>query len=678
MNNIRKGFNVKVEPKIHNRFDIWKRNVETGVEEQVAYAENIVLDQMFTRLCSFLTYFNNIHYGTGSGTLASTRTSLFTFLGYKGVTNVEKIYGIPTSSWRQSCELGLTDNNGAVLTEVGIAYGSTSTNLVTHAMLRDMNGNPVSITKTAVDILTIYATIYFTLDDSHPSIKFFYPGDNDLIAYLMGGVAPPTYFYVGECGRASNWPGRIRGGVAGVYALGYSSSGSWVANIPNKRVTLATPRLAVDKGNGHLKEIDFAHSARLSLPAPGIFSGLDIVGATVGVGDGVNNTYLLPSRNVNDSGLTIKIDGVTTTAFTKSLINKFAELEMYEYNFDTDILTCVGISYDGLLSCQKGSVSGWGLYDFVDGVWVRRNQAPVGGWPTSGGNSVFFSMDKTVFSIGINVYDFTNGEWIARPPINPISNQGVCLSRNGLVVAVVLSSGSRMYVVDWVQGQWIARPNPSFASSYGVSDVGLSYDGSVIGADIYGAFRSYTWNGASWTQRTDKGSLSSTSVEALDITGEYCAICGKDYGSSLTLCQYINDAWVDLYSIGSSSEGADRVYICDDLSTIIYGIGTSPWFRIVRYEPGIGLSYVTSDSITNDSLRGSDMNAISGNGEYCILRGQGYPLAFSFPENTTKIVFDSPPANGAAITSDYTIDGIHKTAARVIDCTFTIQFGIPS
>jgi len=54
----------------------------------------------------------------------------------------------------------------------------------------------------------------------------------------------------------------------------------------------------------------------------------------------------------------------------------------------------------------------------------------------------------------------------------------------------------------------------------------------------------------------------------------------------------------------------------------------------------------------------------------------------------TTITFNTAPALNVAITADYrytcaitadyTVDGIHKTSTRVIDLTFTIQFGEPT
>jgi hypothetical protein len=41
----------------------------------------------------------------------------------------------------------------------------------------------------------------------------------------------------------------------------------------------------------------------------------------------------------------------------------------------------------------------------------------------------------------------------------------------------------------------------------------------------------------------------------------------------------------------------------------------------------------------------------------------------------TLIDFTNPPANGAPITADYTVDGLHKTNQYVVDVSFAIQFG---
>src|SRR5574344_85211 len=72
-----------VPMNIHNRFDIEVIDSRTGKIRQRAQAENVICSQLWTRLLSTSgTYFNYIHYGTGTGTPASANTSLFAFLGY--------------------------------------------------------------------------------------------------------------------------------------------------------------------------------------------------------------------------------------------------------------------------------------------------------------------------------------------------------------------------------------------------------------------------------------------------------------------------------------------------------------------------------------------------------------------------------------------------------------------
>ena len=41
----------------------------------------------------------------------------------------------------------------------------------------------------------------------------------------------------------------------------------------------------------------------------------------------------------------------------------------------------------------------------------------------------------------------------------------------------------------------------------------------------------------------------------------------------------------------------------------------------------------------------------------------------------TKVTFDTPPAEGVAITADYLVEGLHKTDQYVIDVSFAIAFG---
>lgn len=155
-----------VGASIHNRFDIEVVDAVSGKVKQKVRAENVICDQLWSRLFSGSNYNSGIHYGDGSGTPSPTDTSLFSFLGYiaSSTFSIKYDYDIDVYSVTKKAVLLETEAIGKTITEVGIAYGSTKTNLVTHAMLKDMNGNPVSLTKTSTDIFNVYATVFVHLN----------------------------------------------------------------------------------------------------------------------------------------------------------------------------------------------------------------------------------------------------------------------------------------------------------------------------------------------------------------------------------------------------------------------------------------------------------------------------------------------------------------------------------
>lgn len=155
--------NLDFNAKIHNRFDIEVHDAKTGEVKQRAQAFNVICDALWTRLLSGNAYFVYIIYGSGTGTPAATDTALFNKINAIYVTG--DTYSVNDDnltsavvSMRKQITIGTEVSNGSTIREVGIGYDDT--HIVTHAMLQDMNGNPISITKTNVDVITIYATIY--------------------------------------------------------------------------------------------------------------------------------------------------------------------------------------------------------------------------------------------------------------------------------------------------------------------------------------------------------------------------------------------------------------------------------------------------------------------------------------------------------------------------------------
>ena len=177
--------NLQLDINIHNKFDIEVIDAKTGKIKQQAQGFNIVCDNLWNYLCrsnfaNKLNYFKCILYGSGTGTPSVNDVNLFTYEGGKicynnsagdsssfsddGITGCEYYKDI-THCWiscKRSIQLSESEAVGVNITEVGIGSKNTvnSNALCTHAMLQDMNGNPISILKTNTDIINIYATIY--------------------------------------------------------------------------------------------------------------------------------------------------------------------------------------------------------------------------------------------------------------------------------------------------------------------------------------------------------------------------------------------------------------------------------------------------------------------------------------------------------------------------------------
>ena len=311
---------MKVEQKvgIRNKFTIHVDDIITG-EHKEYQAQNIVLNAMYTRLVNFQTYFVNIHFGTGTGTFTdATRTSLFTHLGTKAATTEFQTRLLPTSQWRRKIVINPDEFVGSTFSEVGVAYGATSSNLVTHAAIKDAAGNPISLgPKTATQVITIYADVFFGLGAFDAmyggKIRWVQPlANNELLAYLMGGTYPTQQFRVTRAPEFSNGtaPGS-HGQSANLLVAG------WIKDAANKKVTTPVPatttRLGVSVGNGEVRGFglgssDTAGTFRGQFPITGVFTSKAITGESLGSGDGTKVGFNLLWND--PASLVVKIDDV--------------------------------------------------------------------------------------------------------------------------------------------------------------------------------------------------------------------------------------------------------------------------------------------------------------------------------------------------------------------------------
>jgi len=286
--------------RIHNRFDFVITDVDTG-EVTKAKAENIVLDRMYGRLINFQTFFVNIVFGSGTGTLDATRTTLFTRIGSKAAINEQLIRSYPISVWTRYVRLGVDEFNGNTLREIGISDDATLIN--THAMITDSEGNPITIEKTNLKVIDIYATLYVELYDVDSGLQFY---SNGLRDYLTGG-ALPTGNVIGVALSTTDDMPTVK-------------TGTRTVNVSEKSTTLSAS-FGIDDWNKDIRWVAWTSlGLRCKFPRTGVFEGMQRNDVPIGTADGVQSTFTIPNQEV--SGIVMKVDGVQNNNWTKNALEQ--------------------------------------------------------------------------------------------------------------------------------------------------------------------------------------------------------------------------------------------------------------------------------------------------------------------------------------------------------------------
>lgn len=291
---------MKVEVKcgIHNRFDIEVRDAVTGELKRTAYAENMILDRGFSRVLNFQSYFTYIHFGKGDGAITADRTTLFESLGYKTAEVVERDYSLPTSKYVQKIQVNPDEFVGETFTEVGIS--ETTTDINTHALIKDAEGNTLSLTKQPLEVLIIYATVFVTLNNAN-GVSFSVAENNRLLKYFLEGSAVTTYnSYISLGSSNINSPSFI--------GLEESFKGFVITRDVTKKEVYFSNRFEIQDGNGNIREIGLYDILRSKITD--IHPPVNVTGFKIGVGDGETKEF---DFSPEASNIAIKIDNNIVT-----------------------------------------------------------------------------------------------------------------------------------------------------------------------------------------------------------------------------------------------------------------------------------------------------------------------------------------------------------------------------
>lgn len=691
--------NLNTGVKLHNRFDILK--IRDGEVIQRGVAENILLDRVYERLTAGYGYFNKIHFGSGNGSPTADRRVLFSPIGYKIAEIDEVIKSVPNSKVTRKIVLNPEEFVGDTITEVGISESTSEIN--SHAMIKDSEGNTLSITKSDIDVVVIYATVFVTLNLGAGIELTGMPDDNVLLKWLLEDTTPSStvYFESGSCGLESTGE---QVGVVSDYLV-KTSNASFVQDLTNKKRTI-THRFGITDGNGAVREIAGQNWFRLKMPALGVHEQQAFVNIEIGTGDGVEEGFKLPFNYVDDSTLVVKKDGVTTNDY---VIDKFVD----DYNFRYDSFDLFAENGRWNRGCGRFSTDGstmvianayeyrseplLRIYDYIDGKFELKGLSEFTASYNYPPNDIFISDDKekilvrlqnsakniklfekvdgkyemietdlfgdyiyaifmnkegtriyTAYQV-INIYEKVNGTWtlVDSIPNDSISYRyGLRVSDNEETILCVYSGTPYVEVIDKVNDSWLTRSLDVLPDAGDSSVSILTGDGNEIfvsNGDNAPYFLHYVRNGEAFEQQS--------SITGLDATGiSYATINNNEDMIFISYGLTKKD-----YSVLSKVDGTWE-YIGD----FIHPDNDNRIATAERFTPN-QFSFSPDDKIIVCGMYTEDyMEPV---------------FVYNIERLKTKIKFNTPPAVNEVITADFSVDGIAKTEDYVVDVTMTLQFG---
>jgi WD40 repeat protein len=558
-----------------------------------------------------------------------------------------------------------------------------------------MNGNPTGIVKTDVDIITIYATVYITLVNDHPSIKLLYHNNNGLLSYLLGGSFPSAVFSAGMSDKSLDWPAGLIS-----YTIGSSGTGSWSADVANKKRVTSTMRFETAV-NGHIKEIAFSNIARIILPASGIYSGLELSDVPIGTGDGVTDTFDLPSVYVDQTSLEVKKDGtpVAVTAQNKPAIYRLQSVNAGE----AGIPYAAAFTPDSkILAVAHYKSPSLTMYEDINGAWIKMPDV-TGGVPgvvtTDSGRSVAFSPNGLFMSVGLEgapyyaMYENIDGVWTRMPAVTGgspnVAVRSMKFSPDSKILVFGHSYVPCFSMYEDIDGVWTKMPavtggyptNNTWAYANGIS---FSPDGTIlaIAHDDAPYLTMYEDIDGVWTKMANvtggnpagKGLSVSFSPD-----GTILAIA-HDGAPCLTMYEDIDGVWTKMSDVLAEIPSGNGLAVSFSANSKFLAVGHRGSPYVTVYEDIDGVWTKMPSIIDAATLSNGAIVEFSPNSLLMVTRGSESPYSrlHTHAPIMTQITFDTPPAEGAVITADYTVNGIHKTDQRVIDISGEIQFGEPT
>ena len=453
--------NIKTDLQFKNEYKV--ELYRGGVKTASAKASNTITKAIISAINrSSDSYIKYIKIGTGTGTPSYDDTSLFKPLG--NFINCSRIAGGAennTAYFTVQATFPATSQYVGEISELGLYTGDAKF-CVTHAMLQDSQGNPITISKTDLDIMIITATIYVTITsnnfdytvpfaDSLYAAYFIrsYLGMPDALngKSLSGSeyTTMPSLMHYDKSlllnYDAINGPSPTLYSIVAYFSvLGHPKALFSEYNSAYDRIFLAGPtRLSPEEYNrGYIKYI--SNSFGYAIINSTNFPVYKLHSLPVGKGDGVKTNYTVPISNFVDGTDILKVNNIvmirgtdyTIASQGNSLMDASESLHLNSKILKADLkrssyatidnavkVPFVGFSYTSgyYIQALDGSAS-YVVFDALEPFAVNTINIPKvrsGDWSESSGVSGYsilfeYSDDNVNWSTALEIKDIATGK----------------------------------------------------------------------------------------------------------------------------------------------------------------------------------------------------------------------------------------------------------------------------
>jgi hypothetical protein len=411
----------------------------------------------------------------------------------------------------------------------------------------------------------------------------------------------------------------------------------------------------------------------------------------IGTGDGLVDTYTLPSNNIDNTTVEVKIDGSTVDPSDYILEPARA------INFTSSQITNDGGVYTDFNATPNGNR----YYVIEGGGYLGYGPLnPMG----------LQSMTKKALAgdLGINLGFVANYPYPGYFSIACSDTLFAAAVSTTPYIKLFSSDGSTGALTE-LSGKFNIIPSKTCGK------VAFSPDGVHLAVcEITGKVIIYKWNDSSFTKLTAPAGqvdITPSLTTAFRYFGDYLVIGStvapklsvyKRVGDEYTVCTIVNGQTNELTMIsiegdrllaGLKTYTGLQVYTISDTTitysstisiTIGYGGATFIDANILALHGSANMSlYHWDRNATLTLLSTGPSPDINGSIMQLVIRTTDSVYAafhrgfawFDIKARTTKLIFDTEPAEGEVITATYDVNGIHKTDQYVIDVGASITFG---